>query len=131
MILIVIASAVVRGNPWMDDELIKLSCSMQIIYLSAASDIGSAYPHSLRGQTFSVPRRLVVLIVITGQAQRGQACSIGSFHTAYVQVGYVEQEKKILPYLDLRLSNVPLWHSGHSIPVSAGFSKGSICLHLG
>ncbi len=46
------------------------------------SSTGSLKEHSFCGQTFSVPLRLVVLMVRMGQPQLGQGSDTGSFHTA-------------------------------------------------
>lgn len=55
--------------------------------LARSVGTGSEYPQSFCGQTFSVPRRLVVFRVKIGQLHLGQASLTGSFHTAYLQSG--------------------------------------------
>ena len=57
------------------------------VYFSAGASICSAKSQVLRGHTLSVPRRLVVLIVVIGHAQVPQGLFTGSFHTAYLQSG--------------------------------------------
>ena len=50
--------------------------------LPAGGAMTSLQPHSFCGHTFSVPRRLVVLMVSTGQPHCGQFSATGGFHTA-------------------------------------------------
>ena len=57
-----------------------------------SSSFAFAKSHGLFGQTNSVPRFLVVLIIKIGQAHLGQVSLTGSFQSAYLQSGYFEQE---------------------------------------
>ena len=87
------AKLLFRGRQYFDSRDIRLSTGRiqvnlrSVSYSSAAGSTAGAStaslkPHSLTGQTFSVPRRLVVFRVNSGQAHLGQGSLSGGFHTA-------------------------------------------------